>query len=48
MSRITYKNQNDDQFKKFDPVLSFLGYLMKAPEVVGPQVNSLTRQRLCI
>jgi hypothetical protein len=21
---------------------------MKAPEVVGPQVNSLSRQRLCI
>lgn len=28
--RITYRCSSDE-FKKFDPVLSFLGYLMKAP-----------------
>lgn len=47
-TRLSYKREGDDNFRKFDPVLSFLGYLMKAPEVVGPQINSLTRQRLCI
>lgn len=45
--RVSYRCLSDE-YKKFDPVLSFLGYLMKAPEVVGPQINSLTRQRLCI
>jgi myo-inositol-1-phosphate synthase len=47
-SRLSYKRNTDDGYRRFDPVLSFLGYLMKAPEVVGPQVNSLSRQRLCI
>jgi hypothetical protein len=28
--------------------MSFLGYLMKAPESVGPTINSLARQRTCI
>jgi len=47
-SRITYKSENGSNFQKFDHILSFLGYLMKAPETVGPQINSLTRQRLCL
>ena len=47
-SRLSYRRDIDDSFRRFDPVLSFLGYLMKAPEVVGPQANSLSRQRLCI
>ena len=29
-------------------VVSFLGYLMKAPQSKGPIINSLSRQRTCI
>jgi hypothetical protein len=29
-------------------IVSFLGYLMKAPQSKGPIINSLARQRVCI
>jgi len=47
MTRIEYQREGCEK-KGFQGVLSFLGYLMKAPESVGPTINSLARQRNCI
>jgi len=47
MTRISYKRANED-WNKLEGVVSFLGYLTKAPESKGPVINSLTRQRTCI
>ena len=47
MSRIQY-SKGEGKLQRFQGVVSFLGYLMKAPESVGPTINSLTRQRTCI
>lgn len=48
--RIQFKVGNETQFQKFNPVLSFLSYMCKAPLVPRgtPVVNSLFRQRCCI
>lgn len=47
MTRISYKRNNED-WHKMEGVVSFLGYLTKAPESKGPVINSLPRQRACI
>lgn len=47
MTRISYKKGSED-WHKLEGVVSFLGYLTKAPESKGPIINSLTRQRSCI
>lgn len=47
MTRISYKRNSED-WHKLEGVVSFLGYLTKAPESKGPIINSLTRQRSCI
>ena len=47
MTRISYQREGEEE-KPFQGVMSFLGYLMKAPESVGPTINSLNRQRNCI
>lgn len=47
MTRISYK-RNEGEWQKLEGVVSFLGYLTKAPESKGPVINSLTRQRACI
>jgi len=47
MTRISYKKGIED-WQKLEGVVSFLGYLTKAPESKGPIINSLTRQRSCI
>jgi myo-inositol-1-phosphate synthase len=45
--RIEYKNEANPTFRRFDTILSTLGYLMKAPETRDqcPLVNSLIRQK---
>lgn len=45
--RIEYRVEADGTFKRFDTILSTLGYLVKAPltREECPLVNSLTRQR---
>ena len=48
MSRIQYKKEDEKLWRGFTGVVSFLGYLMKAPETKGPTINSLNRQRTCI
>jgi len=50
MTRITYKTEAMDEFDSFDPVLSVLSYLLKAPLVPEgtPVVNALFRQKACI
>eukprot|EP01016_Furgasonia_blochmanni_P055984 TRINITY_DN9453_c0_g1_i2.p1 TRINITY_DN9453_c0_g1~~TRINITY_DN9453_c0_g1_i2.p1 ORF type:complete len:600 (-),score=255.32 TRINITY_DN9453_c0_g1_i2:748-2547(-) len=50
MERIQYKQGTSEEFKRFDPVLSMLGYLMKAPMTKEghPLINSLARQKACI
>ena len=40
--------EDQENYQPFKGVMSFLGYLMKAPESVGPTINSLARQRCCI
>jgi len=47
MTRISYRRNGGD-FQKLEGLVSFLGYLTKAPQVEGPVINSLTRQRACI
>ncbi|CDF39258.1 myo-inositol 1-phosphate synthase [Chondrus crispus] len=48
--RITYKTSSTDGFMPFHHVLSFLGYMLKAPLVPSgtPVVNALFKQRACI
>eukprot|EP01017_Pseudomicrothorax_dubius_P024807 TRINITY_DN2636_c0_g2_i4.p1 TRINITY_DN2636_c0_g2~~TRINITY_DN2636_c0_g2_i4.p1 ORF type:complete len:171 (+),score=60.36 TRINITY_DN2636_c0_g2_i4:65-577(+) len=48
--RIEYKTDQAAEFKRFDPVLSMLGYLMKAPQTrdESPLINSLVRQKSSI
>lgn len=49
MERISYKTPEMAAFERFDPVLSVLSYLLKAPQVGrGTVVNALSRQRACI
>lgn len=50
MSRISYKTDNMSEFGRFDPVLSILSYLLKAPMVSPgtPVVNALMKQQRCI
>jgi len=48
MSRISYKKNEETEWSILEGVVSFLGYLTKAPESKGPIINSLTRQRACI
>eukprot|EP01017_Pseudomicrothorax_dubius_P015102 TRINITY_DN17546_c0_g1_i2.p1 TRINITY_DN17546_c0_g1~~TRINITY_DN17546_c0_g1_i2.p1 ORF type:complete len:507 (-),score=179.58 TRINITY_DN17546_c0_g1_i2:36-1556(-) len=45
--RIEYRTQDSSDFKRFDPILSTLGYLMKAPQTSSdaPLINSLIRQK---
>ena len=47
MTRVQYKTQTMNKFKKFNSVLSILSYMLKAPLVPEntPIVNSLTKQR---
>lgn len=47
MTRISFKRDTAD-WHKLEGVVSFLGYLTKAPESKGPIINSLPRQRACI
>lgn len=48
--RITWRDENDKEFHKFDAVLSLLGYLCKAPRTRDevPLINSLYRQKNAI
>lgn len=48
MTRVTYNKEGASEQLSFKGVVSFLGYLMKAPSAVGPTINSLSRQRICI
>jgi myo-inositol-1-phosphate synthase len=50
MQRVTYRTSTDEEFHRFDSVLSILSYLLKAPLVPEntPLVNALSKQRACI
>jgi len=50
MGRIEYKVDESSKYQKFDPVLSILSYLLKAPMVRAgtPVVNALFKQQRCI
>jgi myo-inositol-1-phosphate synthase len=48
MTRITYKKNQETDWSQLEGVVSFLGYLTKAPQSKGPIINSLPRQRACI
>jgi len=50
MERISYKTDDMKEYEKFDPVLSILSYLLKAPVVPSgaPVINALSTQRRCI
>jgi len=50
MERISYKTENMEEYERFDPVLSILSYLLKAPVVPAgaPVINALSTQRRCI
>jgi len=50
MERISYKTREMQHFERFDPVLSVLSYLLKAPLVPQgtPVVNALFKQRACL
>jgi myo-inositol-1-phosphate synthase len=50
MERIQFKTSEMSEFESFHPVLSVLGYLLKAPMVPDstPVVNALFKQRACI
>jgi len=50
MQRIEYKTPDASNYEHFDPVLSVLSYLLKAPLVRPgtPVVNALFKQRACI
>jgi len=47
MERIQYKTKEMSEFERFDPVLSILSYLLKAPMVPkgAPVINALAKQR---
>ncbi|KAK6526216.1 Myo-inositol-1-phosphate synthase [Orbilia ellipsospora] len=47
MTRITWKNKSDEEFKNFHPVLSILSFMLKAPLTPPgtPVVNALAKQR---
>lgn len=47
MTRIQYTKEKAE-WSNIQGYVSFLGYLMKAPQSTGPIINSLTRQRACI
>lgn len=47
MTRINYK-KGGEKWENIQGIVSFLGYLMKAPQSKGPIINSLSRQRTCI
>lgn len=50
MERITYKTGDMKDFEKFNPVLSILSFMLKAPLVPTgtPVVNALFKQRACM
>jgi myo-inositol-1-phosphate synthase len=50
MTRISYKTADMSDFANFHPVLSILGYMLKAPLAPPgtPVVNALAKQRACI
>jgi len=50
MERISYRTGEMEQFEPFDPVLSVLSYLLKAPVVPSgaPVINALSTQRRCL
>jgi len=50
MERISYKTDDMKEYERFDPVLSILSYLLKAPVVPSgaPVINALSTQRRCI
>lgn len=50
MTRIQYKTSDNNKFEPFEPVLSILSYLLKAPMVPEgtPVVNALFKQHRCI
>jgi myo-inositol-1-phosphate synthase len=50
MERISYKTDDMEHFESFDPVLSILSYLLKAPVVPSgaPVINALSTQRRCL
>ena len=50
MTRITYRNNESDQYQSFESVLSILSYLLKAPVVPPgtPVINALFKQHRCI
>lgn len=51
MTRVTYKtSENDGEWQKFNTVLSYLSYMIKAPMVTKgtPVVNALMKQQRCI
>lgn len=49
-TRITFRKKGDSEFKPFHPVLSILGYMLKAPLVPQgkPVINALAKQRSSI
>ena len=47
MTRVSYR-RNEGPLQRMEGVVSFLGYLTKAPQSKGPIINSLPRQRACI
>lgn len=48
MTRVEYKKEGSNEWHRMEGIVSFLGYLMKAPQSKGPIINSLGRQRACI
>ena len=50
MTRITYATNDREEYEPFEPVLSILSYLLKAPMVMPgtPVVNALMKQHRCI
>jgi len=50
MTRITYKTSGSNDYQAFEPVLSILSYLLKAPMVMPntPVINALFKQHRCI
>ena len=50
MTRITYSTADSEEYQPFEPVLSILSYLLKAPMVMPgtPVVNALMKQHRCI
>jgi myo-inositol-1-phosphate synthase len=50
MERISWKTPEQEEYQRFDSVLSILGYLLKAPMVPGktPIINALFTQRAAL